>query len=161
MMSWIKSRPREKKFQYRIHLEDRVKTIVSFQKGFETTCRISEVLERMSMIEDEAAKNNMAERLEFLTSNITSIFDSLTTESLELLAYFLPYDFKLEKGYIKKLAKSRPSKKLQAFDEGKNFFEILSKIHDSLRVGFLRSVLTLSGYPEVDLSLAVFRKIKF
>lgn len=140
--------------------EERLKLSIDLQRGFELSCRISELFGRLKMIDEQDIQQKCVERLSFLITQLSQTLDGLDGGALDLVAFFQPYNFKGSVSYINKLADSRVGKKLQAFNEPANFFEVLTKLHNALRVIFLRSLLTLQGYPEADLSLIALKKIR-
>ncbi len=143
--------------------EPKLKMLIDLQRGYETTARISEILERLVAHkhgEDGALESNILERLKFLTIKIQTLLEDMSMDELKVLAYFLPYGLESESKYMHNLDLSRPGEKLQMLKEEKNFFEVLDKINDALRVSFLRGSLALACYPEMDIAETVVERVK-
>lgn len=140
--------------------EPKLKILVALQRSYETTIRLSEILDRLSSSRDGEIENNIIERVKTLVSKMMTDVGEMPPGTMDMAIYFLPEDYKSAKTYVEELEYSRPSEKIQTMKEGKNFFDVLSKVNQSYQIAFLRSILTLSCYPQDDISGEVMAKIQ-
>lgn len=138
----------------------RLAVSIGFQKAFETTSRMSEVLELSVILEGKKPQEILLQRLRVYTRQLIAGLSELSQQNLETLAFFLLPSFEPNRKYITGLVSSRPSEVLQGLNEAKNFLSVLLKVNDAIRVALFRGELTLGTYPEADISKAVLQKIE-
>lgn len=145
--------------EYPENLEEKLKIMVSFQKGYSISSRLDEVIERLRTVSEESqARGSLIERVTYLTTQINSIIDAMDDPAISILAYFMPQRSESVE-YLTNLIKSRPGEKLQALKEEENFFETLERLNEMLSTAFLRAVLALGCHPQKDISQEVMKKI--
>jgi hypothetical protein len=140
--------------------EPKLRILVALQRSYATGIRLSEILDRLSSAKDGEIENNIIERVRFLVTKMMTEIKSMPPGTMDIVVYFLPQDFKSEKIYIENLEKSRPAEKIQSIKEGKNFFDVLSKVNESFQLAFLRGIITLACYPQDDISKEAVVKVR-